>query len=122
MNPLSDIYVHFDDHQAAVMTLCGEFDLATLDRLNDCLAELIDAKPATLVVDMAAVTFFDWVSMTALIRASQEVKAQGRSIVVSRPPRIVRRILEITGLAPTFAVDPGCLDEGSTHLNMECAP
>jgi anti-anti-sigma factor len=110
MIPTSDIHVLLEDHRVAVMTLSGEFDLANLDRLSTRLAELVEAKPATLVVDMAAVTFFDWVSVAALLRASKEVEGQGGSIVISRPPRIVRRVLEITGQAQTFGVDPSCPD------------
>lgn len=107
MIPLSDIQIMFGDGPLPVLMLRGEFDLAAFDRLTACLADLVAARPAELTVDMAAVTFFDSKSLSALLRTSRELQAQGGSLVVSKPSPVVRRVLEITDLALTFGVSSG---------------
>jgi anti-anti-sigma factor len=69
----------------------GQLDLATAPRL----AEAFGALPSggEVVVDLAGVTLMDSSGVAVLLRAGE-----GRSLVVVRPARNVRRVLGVNGL------------------------
>jgi anti-anti-sigma factor len=98
------IEVVHGDGPAPVVVLRGEFDLAVVDRLSGCLADLAASYPSEVTVDMAAVSFFDSTSLAALLHASRRLEAQGGTLVVVRPSAVVRTLLEITNLSRTFGV------------------
>jgi anti-sigma B factor antagonist len=75
----------------------GEVDLLTRPTLRAALLEALEGSASTVVVDMAAVEFLDAAGIGALVEISGRARREGRSLVVSRPSRIVRRVL---GLVP----------------------
>jgi anti-sigma B factor antagonist len=82
-----------------VVTVGGECDLATLDRLNEVLGEAAAARPQELVVDLAQTTFIDSLTLGALTAAAKRVREQGGAfhLVRASAPE-VRRALAVTGL------------------------
>ena len=82
----------------------GECDASTLDELNDLLREALAAQPRELIVDLAATTFIDSLTLGSLTAAKQLRARGGTFNVVGATAPEVRRALEITGLG-TYLVD-----------------
>jgi anti-anti-sigma factor len=81
--------------RVCIVRMSGELDLASSDRLAALLAELSDA---TVVVDLADLTFIDSSGIAALVAAKDRLESAGRELVLTRPQPNVDRVLEMTGL------------------------
>jgi anti-sigma B factor antagonist len=80
-----------------IVALTGELDMLTAKGLPE---ELTAIAGSTVVVDLADLTFMDSMGIAALITARNKIREDGDDdLVVSRPLRNVRRVLEITGLS-----------------------
>jgi anti-anti-sigma factor len=88
-----------------VLTLSGELDLSTVPALHTAVQDAISRKPDTLVFDLAQLTFMDSSGIAALLSAVGAVGA----VQVRNPSRIVRRIIELSGLAQTLDL-PSAVD------------
>jgi anti-sigma B factor antagonist len=81
----------------SMVTLRGEFDVASRDRLSEHLSEAMHASPAgTVLVDLAGVEFMDCTVLGVLVHAHRLATRQGLRMVLVRPTGAVRRLLEIT--------------------------
>lgn len=90
--------------QAATVVIGGELDLATMPLLSRQLAQTLDDRPQRLIFDMAGVDFIDCASLRLIASTSRYLPA-GRRPVIWRPSPVVRRMLELTGLAAHCEVD-----------------
>jgi anti-sigma B factor antagonist len=79
-----------------VVSLKGELDVATAEGLADWL---VDISGSSLVVDLSRLTFMDSSGISAMVVAHNRMEAVGDELVLTRPHPIVRRALEIVGLA-----------------------
>jgi anti-anti-sigma factor len=89
-----------DADGAVVLTLSGELDLSTVGALHTALQDVIGRKPSALVFDLADLTFMDSSGIAALLSAVGSVD----SVRVRNPSGIVRRVIELSGLAPTLSL------------------
>lgn len=80
----------------AVVTVHGEVDIATVDRLQECLAEAVAAEADRLVVDLSDSSFLGCVGVATIARAGQVLP--GRDVVVWCPNRLARRVIELAGM------------------------
>jgi anti-sigma B factor antagonist len=89
----------------AFVTVGGECDVATLERLNGVLSAVLDREPSEIVVDLANATFVDSSTLAALVVAAKRMHKRGGAfrVVGARAPE-VRRVLEITGLDEYLSV------------------
>ena len=88
----------------SIVRLLGEHDLATTRLVADRLAALIESG-SPLVFDLSETTFVD----SGLARVIDGVTAAGVPVAVVVPepsPPIIRRVLELTGLAERIPVVP----------------
>ena len=83
----------------AVLMVTGEIDAKLLDA---CVA--MTSISSGLVLDLSRVPFMDSSGLHVLIRMNQCDKIT--SVVVRNPSQQVRRLLEITRLAPEFLEAP----------------
>lgn len=82
-----------------VVTLVGEYDMATLGELNDVLEQALTGEPGEVVVDLARTTFVDSLTLGTLTAAAKRQWARSASFrVVHAVEPEVRRVLAITGL------------------------
>lgn len=95
--------VEHDDSQA-IVRLAGELDFASaavahlaLERAGPHLAEI--------TLDLSRVVFLDASGVRFLISAQRRARAARRRIVIRRPSRSVRRMLELTGVRSLLVVD-----------------
>jgi anti-sigma B factor antagonist len=104
----------------SVVTIAGEIDLAVAPALRDQLEALIHAGHSTLYVDLTDATFLDSTALGVLVTAREHCARHGGELhLIVSEPRILK-VLEITGLAKTFAIHdsrsalPGTTDGDET--------
>jgi anti-sigma B factor antagonist len=81
-----------------VVRIGGECDAATLDRLNEALEAAIEQEPQEVVVDLAAATFVDSLTLGSLTAAAKRVRGRGGTFRLRAVAADVRQAFEITGL------------------------
>lgn len=82
---------------ATTVFIRGELDLVTMPVLAEHLTRAVRGNPGRLVLDMAATDFMDCGSARLIAGAARSLP-EGGCLVIRRPGRGVRRILELTGL------------------------
>lgn len=85
--------VQVQQPRPVVVTLAGEFDLATAGPLTALLDWLLAAHPDRLVVDMGAVTFIDSAGLDPLLRARSTARAWSGTVTLRGASRPVRLLL-----------------------------
>lgn len=79
-----------------VITLHGDLDMANAARVRDLL---VGVAGSTVVVDLANLEFLDSSGIAALLGARTRILASGNEFQLRGARGIVRRVLEMTGLA-----------------------
>ena len=91
-------------HDLAVVCVGGEVDLETANQLGEhALAALRDVSPR-LVLDLSAVDFMDSTGLKVLMTIQRRAELAGGSFAVAGAPRVVRRLLAVTGLDQSIPV------------------
>jgi anti-anti-sigma factor len=94
------------DPPAAVVALVGEHDAYSAGRLEGELAVLLD-EGRGIVVDLRDTEFVDSTTLAALLGARRDAERLGLGLTLVLPRREytqVTRLLDLTGLASTFAI------------------
>lgn len=98
------------DGDRAVLRLVGEVDISNSQRLrgrlNDLLAPGRSDEVRALVVDLSGLEFLDLSGLQALLDARTAVRRRGGSMVLRRPTRRVRRLLDLLDDARALPVEP----------------
>ncbi|MDP9133435.1 MAG: STAS domain-containing protein [Actinomycetota bacterium] len=94
---LLQIEAHDHDGLAHVV-VTGELDLSTIDRLEQELARVEGAGPATVALDLSRLTFLDSSGLRVIVSADQRARRENRRFVVVRGPDTVQRVFSITRL------------------------
>ena len=102
--------------QLVVVTMSGEFDLATSDRLRAALAQACALPHTTVVLDFAQVTFVDSTTLGVLVGANKRARVAGGRIVVVNVSGLPLKVMTLTGLAEAFE-----LYDEATPLDAELA-
>ncbi len=89
---------------ATTIVIRGELDLVTMPVFAEQLTLALRGNPERLVLDMAATDFMDCGSARLIAGAARSLPEGGR-LVIRRPGRGVRRILELTGLDAYCEID-----------------
>ena len=87
------------DVTADALRVRGELDLSSAGWLHDSIANHPRATGA-LVLDLEGVTFIDSTGLAELIRPTRA----GRAVVLRRPSRQVRTLLDLTAVSSLFDV------------------
>src|SRR2546429_5407838 len=75
---------------AFVVSVAGELDLATADRLREELDRTAEHGARRVIVDLIGLTFIDSVALGVLTEGARRLRADGGvSVVVSQDPRIL---------------------------------
>ena len=84
--------------------LSGEFDLGARDDLRAALLGAIaEANGARILVDLAEVGFLDSETLRVLLDCRSAAQRQGTDFRVTNAHGVVRRVLDVTGLAEILA-------------------
>lgn len=89
-----------------VVHLTGEVDLATNEMLKTVLRRETarSTPPRQIRVDLSRVTFLDASGLGVLLRAQKDARARGIDLAACHPQGLVRRIIDLTGLAGRLCV------------------
>jgi anti-anti-sigma factor len=82
----------------ATVALCGELDLSGVDRARQAIEQAESGAAALLILDLSELDFIDSTGLEVLLRAAQRAHDDGRRLIVQRPSRYVRRLLEMTAI------------------------
>lgn len=88
---------------ATTIFIRGELDLVTMPVLAEQLTLALRGNPERLILDMAATDFMDCGSARLIAGAARSLP--GGRLVIRRPGRGVRRMLELTGLDAYCEID-----------------
>lgn len=80
------------------MSLRGELDLSSVDRVEKELAEVEAAAPETIVLDLSELSFLDSTGLRLIVTADQRARRAGRRLAIVRGPETVQRVFTITRL------------------------
>jgi anti-sigma B factor antagonist len=85
----------------AVLTVVGEFDIATAPTVTAAVHSELEADPAPLVVDLTAATFADSSACRVLVQTAKACQRRGSRLEIVCPTRntAVRRVLDLVGMA-----------------------
>ena len=92
------------DPGATTILIRGELDLVTMPVFAEQLTLALRGNPERLILDMAATDFMDCGSARLVAGAARSLPEGGR-LVIRRPGRGVRRMLEVTGLDAYCEID-----------------
>jgi anti-sigma B factor antagonist len=94
------------DGDRVTVALQGELDMAVTDRLRTAIeqAEDGDGDGKLLVLDMSQLDFIDSTGLEAVLHAARRSAEAGGRLIVSRPSRYVRRLLELTAIDQSLDV------------------
>jgi anti-anti-sigma factor len=82
----------------ATVVISGELDTLALPLLSSRFAQVMDARPGRLVINLAGVGFMDCAT-ARLITGAGRYLPRGQRVVIRSASPPVRRLLELTGLA-----------------------
>ena len=85
------------ESSGCVVSLAGECDLRSRDELTAVLLAAVRSAPL-VVVDLAAVRFFDSSGLHALVTAHHAARQRAGSLFIVNTTASVATVLEITGL------------------------
>ena len=89
-----------------IVALTGELDLDTAPGLHEQLAELLADGCRRFVFDLTEMPFCDSTGLSEFIQIKKACDELGGDVRLARPPRAVRRVLELSGVTdalPIFA-------------------
>jgi anti-sigma B factor antagonist len=76
----------------------GELDMATASELDQrILSAMRDRPSGHVVVDLDQVEFMDSAGLRMLLTAAATARTNGNRLLLRRPQRAVRRLIEVTG-------------------------
>ena len=84
--------------ELALVSVSGEVDLYTAERVKARIDEAGAVGADTVVVDLSEVSFMDSTALGVLVQETKRLEGRGHSLVlVTNDPR-TRRVVEVTGL------------------------
>ncbi len=86
------------DAGTATVTLRGEVDILTVDRVRGVLGEALATRPQEILVDLTELAFIDSTGLGALIFGFQRARDAGVRFRLAHPNATVRQILMLSGL------------------------
>lgn len=89
-----------------VIALRGEIDISSVAGLEDVLDMAVRRRPRRLVIDVAELDFLGVVGLRAIAIAIRDLRPFGGQVVLRRPAAVVRRLLDVAGIAERVVVEP----------------
>ncbi len=80
------------------VSLRGELDLSTVEKVEDELRRIEDRADKLLVLDLSGLTFLDSTGLRLMVTADQRARKAGRRLALVRGPDTVHRVFTITKL------------------------
>jgi anti-sigma B factor antagonist len=91
---------------AAILAVSGELDVASAPMLRAYVGFALDRRPARLILDLAGLRFCDAAGLSVLAMARSAATREGVSLALAAVPRLVTRLLKMTGMNRILDVYP----------------
>jgi anti-anti-sigma factor len=88
----------------ATVALRGELDLSGVDRARQAIEQAEANESPLLVLDLSELDFIDSTGLEVMLRAARRAEDNGRRLIVAKPSRYVRRLLELTAIDQSLDV------------------
>ena len=85
------------DRTAATVTVTGDLDLASVDRLETARATALASNPSSLLIDLSGVRFVDSSGLKFLIETDRLSRTGGWRLQLLRPADSAMRVFVVTG-------------------------
>lgn len=92
------------DGRLQILTVCGELDLATADRLYRQGHAALERHVRCLLLDLTELSFCDARGLGAFVRLAKEAEMAGCHYGLVAPRALVAKLLRITGLRDRIQV------------------
>jgi anti-anti-sigma factor len=92
------------DGDRATVSLRGELDMSAVDRAREAIEQAEAGGATLLVLDLSELEFMDSTGLEVVLRAARRARDSGRRLIVQRPSRYVRRLLEMTAIDQSLEV------------------
>lgn len=89
-----------------VIALHGDIDIQRRSELTVLVDSYQATDRCTVVVDLREVEFLDSTGLQMFLRLRNVAVERGGSVRLRSPNRMVRRILDVTGVSPLFVLEP----------------
>ena len=86
------------DGDRSTVALRGELDMSGVDRAREAIEQAELATSPLLVLDLSELDFIDSTGLEVILRAARRAHDEGRRLIVARPSRYVKRLLEMTAI------------------------
>jgi anti-anti-sigma factor len=117
-DPQPDVAFHREERNGeATLVVAGEVDIASVSFFSEQLRALIDAAHSPAVLDLGELSFLDSSGVAALLAAHTAAQERGVDLILLSPTDMVRRVLDVTGVAPFLRIHPAAVpsnDDGPT--------
>lgn len=102
------VTVHDEPGEVCVVEVSGEARLEISERLQAAVIQALADRPAPRVVlDLSGLKYLDSASTSTLIRLQDVVQRErGGTLVLCGLKRVVRRVIDVTGLSARFEIRP----------------
>jgi len=89
---------------AELVAFHGELDAVSAPDLTARLDEVVATARGALVIDLCDCHFIDSLGIAVVVRASKDMRDQGRPVAVAASSSQVRRVLSLTGADELLSV------------------
>ena len=89
-----------------IVCVSGEIDLLTAPGLQSRLAACLSDRHRRVTIDISEVSFMGASGLSVLVKAAKKMRDQGGELIVRHPQRMVRRMVEVTGLESYIRLEP----------------
>ncbi len=84
--------------ERSTVFLRGELDLSGVERAREAIEQAEAGGKGLLVLDLSDLEFIDSTGLEVLLRAARRAHDSGGRLIVQKPSRYVRRLLEMTAI------------------------
>jgi len=97
--------LHCSDTEFPRMFVFGEVDDLTAGQLHTAVGDVLrDQRPRRIEMDLHGVSFLDSAGIHALVLCQADAQQVDCQITLTRPQRLVYRVLQVTGLLEHFGL------------------
>ena len=87
------------------VSLEGELDISTADKLKEQLHKLADEKKIDIKIDLSNLDYIDSIGLGVMIGVLKKLKIEDKEIYILNPKNNVKKIFTITGLDKIFNLE-----------------
>ena len=87
------------------VSLAGELDVSTADKLKKSLHKLVDEKNIDMKLNLENLDYIDSTGLGVMIGILKRLKIENKEVYIEKPKNNVRRIFNITGLDKVFKME-----------------